>query len=158
MTPHADAEAGVTLIELLVTISIMGIAMVALVGSLGSVVFGSDIHRKQARSDIVLRAYAEALDQTDMNTGSCATAVAAYAPSGVGYTSVPAGFTAAGPTSAEIEYWNGPASVFVSCPSASNALRSSAPYQRIKIHSASTDNRSILSLQVIKSNHDHDDF
>ena len=52
-------EAGLTLVELLVTIAIMGIAFAVLVGGMGTAVLGSDLHRKQADAENILRSFAE---------------------------------------------------------------------------------------------------
>ena len=49
MTEPADSsDAGVTMVELLLTIAIMGIAVVTIVGGMMTAVLGSDFNRKQS--------------------------------------------------------------------------------------------------------------
>ena len=58
-------EAGLTLVELLVTIAIMGIAFAVLVGGMGTAVLGSDLHRKQADAENILRSFAETVKSAE---------------------------------------------------------------------------------------------
>lgn len=58
---RCTGEAGLTLVELLVTVAIMGIAFAVLVGGLGTAVLGSDLHRKQAEVENMLRSFAESV-------------------------------------------------------------------------------------------------
>jgi type II secretory pathway pseudopilin PulG len=60
--PRAD-ERGETLVELLITIVILGIAVVAIVGGLMTSIQMSDIHRKQATSGSYTQDYAESVDR-----------------------------------------------------------------------------------------------
>src|SRR5215510_16442827 len=55
-------DRGETLIELLVTVVLLGTAVVAIVAALGTAIRVSDIHRKQANGGAYVRAYAEALE------------------------------------------------------------------------------------------------
>jgi type II secretory pathway pseudopilin PulG len=54
-------DRGETLIELVVAVAIMGVAVVALVGGLGTAILMSDVHRKQAVAGANVRAFAEAV-------------------------------------------------------------------------------------------------
>ena len=60
-----SAEAGETLVELLVTIAIIGLAVVALVGGMGTAIMASDGHRQHATGDTVARSVAELLKNRD---------------------------------------------------------------------------------------------
>jgi type II secretory pathway pseudopilin PulG len=60
-------DRGETLVELMVALAIMGTAVIALVGGIGTFVHTSDIHRKQAKSQAFLREFAETL-QSSMAT------------------------------------------------------------------------------------------
>lgn len=82
---RAHGERGETLVELLVTVVIMGSAIVALVAGVATAVASSDTHRQDATAEGVMRSYAERVQNTAYS--DCATS---YAP---GY-SVPPGWTA----------------------------------------------------------------
>jgi prepilin-type N-terminal cleavage/methylation domain-containing protein len=84
-------ERGETLLEVIVAVAIMGIVLVAFTGALLTVMFMSDVHRKQASAGAYLRNWAEAID-TSVASGNypgCAdpsayesVAVPAFPPSG----------------------------------------------------------------------------
>jgi type II secretory pathway pseudopilin PulG len=54
-------DAGDTLVEILATIAILGIASVAIIGGLGATIRFSTTHRSLAGADVVLRAAAESV-------------------------------------------------------------------------------------------------
>lgn len=58
-------EAGETLAELLVTISIIGLAIVVLVGALGTAIMASTSHREHSTADTIARRIAETLKNPD---------------------------------------------------------------------------------------------
>jgi hypothetical protein len=58
-------EAGETLAELLVTISIIGLAVVVLVGALGTAIMASTSHREHSTADTIARSIAETLKNPD---------------------------------------------------------------------------------------------
>jgi type II secretory pathway pseudopilin PulG len=73
-------------LELLVTITIMGAAFVAIVAGVGVAIASSDSHRQEATAEGVLRSYAERIqDSRDVPYKDCAVAA--------DYATVP-GFTA----------------------------------------------------------------
>jgi type II secretory pathway pseudopilin PulG len=106
MAPRIAEERGETLIELLLTIVIMGITVVAVVGGLLAAIRMSDIHRRQATAGAAARDYVENVDRFVAGTGyvGCAGS-SAYAPATVGF-SAPAGFTAA---VVSVRFWTGTA-------------------------------------------------
>lgn len=76
---RAPAEdRGETLVEILVAVTIMGIASAAFLGGLMMNVQGSDIHAKQAKAQAAVRNYAEAVQSYGFR--GCA---ADYGPSAV---------------------------------------------------------------------------
>lgn len=134
--PAPSRERGETLIELVVAVSIMGVALVAVMAGLGTSVLVSDVHRKQATAGSVLRNYAEAINATVTSGGyvNCASPAA--------YTS-PAGFTPPGDYSVSVvsgsmRYWNG--STWQPTCSADTGL------QQLTAQVASTDGRAIETL------------
>jgi len=91
----ARSDAGVTLVETLVALSILSLAAVAILAGLRLSVMASDIHRKQVSDGAYVRSYAEAIEHYLNTTGNYVKCAGAntYTPAVVGYT-VPAGHTA----------------------------------------------------------------
>lgn len=135
-----SGERGETLIELLVTVLILGTAVVALVGGLGLAVRVSDMHRKQATAGAAVRAFAEAL-QTKVAanpTGYEECALNTSASYTSAYAGPPTGYTASIDV---VMYWNGSAFVATCSPDLG--------VQRISITVASNDGRASESLDVV---------
>jgi len=80
-------DRGDTLLELVIAVAIMGVALVAVLGAVGTAIVMSDIHRKQATAGAAARGYAEAVG-TMVAGGGLATCA------GLGAYATPAGFTA----------------------------------------------------------------
>ncbi|MGZ4689024.1 MAG: type IV pilus modification PilV family protein [Acidimicrobiia bacterium] len=59
------AECGETLVELMITVAIMGLAMVAILGAIWTTLRIADYNSKTSSADVVLRTFAEALKQPD---------------------------------------------------------------------------------------------
>lgn len=134
---RCDAERGETLVELLVTVVIVGTAVVALVGALALAVRVSDIHRKQATAGAAVRAFAEAIETRVSATAgyvNCATP-ASYAGA---YTGTPNGYTA---TITAVEYWDGTA--FATTCTTDTGI------QRVSLQVASDDGRATETLDVV---------
>jgi len=83
-TARERGEAGYTLSEVLIAVVIRGVAVVAIVGSLGSSLFVSRAHRDIVTSDALVRRYAEQITNTAFV--NCATTYP-------NMTGVPAGYT-----------------------------------------------------------------
>lgn len=58
---RGGGDAGETLVELLITVTLLGIVIVALLAGLATAVRLSDTHRAQANADVALEAAAEAV-------------------------------------------------------------------------------------------------
>ena len=70
----ARGQAGETLLELLITISIMGIAFVSILLGVGTAIASSDSHRQEATAEGVVRSFAERIqDPRDVPYVDCAT-------------------------------------------------------------------------------------
>jgi len=143
MRPHRTAgtggDRGETLIEILLTVVIMGITVTAILGGVGVGVLMSDVHRKQATAGVAVRDLAEAVQDSVAGTGyvPCATAAAYASPPGY---AAPAGYTASVvPTS--VRYWTGGGWQAV-CTVDSGL-------QRITVQVASTDGRASEQLDVV---------
>jgi type II secretory pathway pseudopilin PulG len=96
---------GETLIELLVSMTILGITVVALVGGIGTSIVVSDMHRKQAVAGVAVRSYAEAIessvDATPSSYVGCATGATYATPPNF---TAPSGYTA---SVTGVAYWIG---------------------------------------------------
>lgn len=108
-------DAGESLVELLVSISVIGIAVTALLGAIGTAVDSSRQHQDTARGQAILRSWAETLSRPqDSGSGytytSCATP-AAFPPAS-GSVTVPAGWSAA---VTSVQWWNGTTWSTASC-------------------------------------------
>jgi type II secretory pathway pseudopilin PulG len=127
-------EAGVTLVEVLVTVIVLGVALLIFVGGIGTSVFASDQHRKEATTETVLRTYAEAVKAAAYD-GTCGTSLS----SATGGTA-PTGFVKATPV---VKAWNG--TVFVACPTADTK-----GLQLVTLGVSSVDNRVAERIDVVK--------
>jgi type II secretory pathway pseudopilin PulG len=81
----SSSEEGLTLIEILVTVAIMGISFVVIIGGIGTAIFSSSLHRSQATAGTILRSFAESVDKE--NYIDCATGT--QYTTGSGFTPTP---------------------------------------------------------------------
>jgi type II secretory pathway pseudopilin PulG len=109
--PSFRAERGETLAELLVTIAILGIAIVAIVGGLGDALLASNVHRSHATADTVARSAAETLKDRAPGTWNSAGSYTIAAQSGFS-------------VSVSARCWNGDSpATFGSCPNGDKGLQ-----------------------------------
>jgi Tfp pilus assembly protein PilV len=129
-------DRGETLIELLVAVLIIGTAVVAVVGGLGTAIMLSDIHRKQAGVAEHMKIYAANIE------GAIAASPTQY----VDFCATPSypNYTAAGynGTVTEVRYWNGSAFV-TSCAPGDTGV------QRLTLRVRSTDGRAEQTMDLI---------
>lgn len=131
---------GETLIEILLSITILGICVGGIGGSIAFAVKASGIHRSQAVASQYLHNYAETL-QSDYKTctGNAAATASSYAAD---LAAAPAGFAA---PAIRVAFWNG--TRFVTnggaCPGTDPGL------QRVTLTLASTDGHVNESLAVV---------
>jgi Tfp pilus assembly protein FimT len=103
-------ERGESLAELLVTISIMGIAIVVIVGALADGILASNVHRNHATADAAVRSVAECIKDRSQ----------AYQASGTyGSCAAPAGTT----VSVTTAWWNGDSPATFSSSQNNNGLQ-----------------------------------
>jgi hypothetical protein len=86
-----------SLVEVLVAVTILGLGVSAIVGGLGAAARGSDLHRKTVDADTVVRGWAESIKERARKGGyqDCSPGESAspdYSPAAVGY-GVPSGYT-----------------------------------------------------------------
>ena len=106
-------DAGESLVELLVTVVVLGIITAGLSGALLTVNGTSQLHRQQALAQHALRAWAEQVGAATYT--NCAAPAAFPAPSPV----LPAGLAASVPS---VRYWNG-TSFATSCPAVDTGIQ-----------------------------------
>lgn len=99
---NARPDAGETLTELLVTVTVLGIATAGITFALGTTVKATGMHRQQALAQNALRAWAEQISAGTYT--ACATTAGFAAPSPPLGTGLTAAVTA-------VQYWNGAAFV-----------------------------------------------
>ena len=59
------SQGGVSLIELLITLLILSIAFLVILGGMTGAIVLSDLHRRQARAETILRQFSEAIKAAD---------------------------------------------------------------------------------------------
>ncbi len=130
------ADAGFTLIELIVAVAILAIAFTVIVGGMGTAIVVSDFHRKQTTAETVLRNYAEAIEGAGYVACSSA-GPGSYVTSSV---TIPTNFNSV--TSIPVASWNGSSST--SCPSADTGS------EIVSLSVSSTDGRVSEKLDIVK--------
>lgn len=142
MTPRTlrlRSESGDTLVEVLLTVVIVGIAFVALLAGLGTSVRLSGVHRGQANADIAIVSAADAV-KTQPYVPCPDVTTASYSPTaGV---SLPPGWSASNLTITAVYGWNG--QQFTPCQKEDGGL------QLVSILATTPDGKSTEAIDVVK--------
>jgi prepilin-type N-terminal cleavage/methylation domain-containing protein len=140
------SDAGVTLIETLVALSILSIAGVAVMAGLQLSVQASDIHRKQATGGAYVRSYAEAIEKYLNTVGHYKPCAAAddYNVSAVTdeLSTLPSAYKIEHSAATPLD-GGGNAITTGSCPSRDQGV------QRLTLTVASTDGRATERLTIV---------
>ena len=150
MLPHARDENGFSLVEVLVTIVIVGVTFSALLGGLVTTITVSSLHRKQATADSVARSAAEWVKDSVANPYANCGGAGAYSLSGL---QKPSGYAA---SITSVEYWDGTLPAAGTAYSLDGHMGSSCPgggdkgVQRITISVTSSDGQAQETVQVLK--------
>jgi hypothetical protein len=149
--PPGRSEAGTTLVELIVTVAIMGFAMLALMGGIGTSIIFADIQRNDASIGLVLTSAAEKLVGDTTPYVPCAP-TAAYddqlKPPPVGDFTAPDGYVV---TVDAVWLWDVPTNTFVDMPAACTAPDSGL--QLIRLRAESTGGQRgprVQTLELVK--------
>jgi prepilin-type N-terminal cleavage/methylation domain-containing protein len=146
----ARAEEGFSLVEVLITIVIVGVTFSALLGGLFTTITVSSLHRKQATADSVGRSAAEWVKDSVTNPYANCGGVNAYSLSGL---QKPSGYAVA---ITSVEYWDGALPVAGTPYSLDSHIGSSCPgggdkgVQRITIVVTSSDAQVHETVQILK--------
>jgi type II secretory pathway pseudopilin PulG len=135
---RATGEAGETLVELLVTVTIMGIAVVGLVTGIGTAIRLSGTHRTQASTGLVLVTAAEAVKGFSAPSApdTCSpTLKDDYAPALTGLTSLPAGWSSSNLSITE-----------VTCPSVNGLV-----LPKVTVKATSPNGEATESVDVVRA-------
>ncbi len=152
-----DPEAGLTLVEVLVTVLILGTAVAALLGSMAMSIVSSNVHRKQAVSETVMRSVADYVEFPPcvVTSASCPTAypnsaykdcTVAGAPDYLqGFSTIYGGAAGYTVTVTGRKYWNGTDFV-ASCPSVDLGLQ----LVSLKVSTGGTEREANETLDIVK--------
>lgn len=132
-------DSGESLLELLVAVTIMGIAVVAIIAGIGTGILVSDIHRKGATAGAVAHAYAESVARgvAGGTYAGCATTATYATPPG--FIATP-GFTA---SVTAVRYWNDTTKTF------SSSCTTDGGVQKLSLRVASSDGRASETLDLV---------
>ena len=138
--PLPDDEAGFSLVEVLITVVIVGIAFAAILGGMVTSIVVSDLHRKQASSAALARSAVEALKDQAVAYVNCAAPndyASALPPAPGGY----------GVSISSVKYWDGtssdPVAFSGSCPP-------DMGMQLITVVAGSGDGRASETVEFVK--------
>jgi type II secretory pathway pseudopilin PulG len=134
-----QGDAGDTLVEILISMTILGVCGVAVVAAMATSIFGSTVSRSSADGEVGIRRVAEQVLSTATYVPCSATTTPAYS------VAPPSGLVATGPV--KVEYWDGTfgGGTFQStCP-----LNSDRGIQRLSISLKSTDGRGSATVSVV---------
>lgn len=136
-----EDESGFSLVEILITVVIVGIAFAAILGGMVTSIVVSDVHRKQASTDALVRSAAEAVKDLSVAYVSCANA-GDYASA---LPAAPSGYAV---SISSVEYWDGtstdPVGFSGSCPSPDRGV------QRVTLVATSSDGGATETVQILK--------
>jgi prepilin-type N-terminal cleavage/methylation domain-containing protein len=139
-----DSDAGFSLVEIVITIAIVGVTFSAILGGLFTSITVSALQRTEATADTVARSAAEIVKDSQRNPYSNCAGAGHYSLTGL---SVPGGFSV---QITKVEYWDGQP---VPAGSAVNFVSTCPPdglMQRITISATSSDGQATETVQVIK--------
>jgi hypothetical protein len=125
---------------MLVAVMVMGVAVVVLIGGIGTGLRLSDFHRKQAAAGAYVRAYAEAIETAVAGEPSAYVDCAGPGTFATAYTPPDPNFAA---SVVSVTYWNG-SSFGGTCTAGSDT-----GIQRLSLKIVSTDNLAAETLDLI---------
>jgi prepilin-type N-terminal cleavage/methylation domain-containing protein len=145
--PAERAERGETLIELLITVTIMGVLFVAVMAGTATSIAMSDFHRQDGTAEGVIRAYAERVaDPTDVPYVDCGSVTTATYATPIGFTLPNTDWTA---SVTSVVFWQGAGSnpqFSGVCPSPDKGLEQLT----LQVQSKAGKNQARESVVIVK--------
>jgi type II secretory pathway pseudopilin PulG len=138
-------DAGMGMVEILISIMLLGIGSAAILTSMGTLARASDQHRQLVDVDAALvQAADSAIDDTALPYNGCATPAEynAVLPRPTGWTNLALSITT-------VEYWNG-TTFGATCYDDDTDVGSIARVQRITINAVNANGRGSHSLATVK--------
>jgi Tfp pilus assembly protein PilV len=144
------SEAGETLLEVLIASTLMAIAVVAILGALGTMLSSSTLHRDQTKANTLLVAASEKVKSgTRVACGTDPTSTYLGQARDVA-ASLPSGWATSQISVASIAYQTAPASGGVGFDTDPTKCSDALPLQRITVTVTSPDGRVKPSLTFVK--------
>ena len=138
---RADGERGDTLVEVMMTVAIVGIAFTGILTGLATAINLSGIDRGDANARTVLVSASESVKSQAYVSCPGANNSSYNPASGV---TLPTGWSASNVVVTQLSGWNG--SAFVTC----SGLSTDGKLQKIVVQATSPDARSTGSIEIIK--------
>lgn len=144
MGPRSPDD-GFSLVEILLTIAIVGIAFAAILGGMVTSIVVSDLHRKQAIADALARSAAEAVKDHAVAYVDCA-GPAAYRDA---LPSPPPSYAV---SIVDVRYWDGAAPTMGTpySPAFRSSCSSDHGMQLITVRASSADGDAVETVELIK--------
>ena len=140
-------DAGESLIEVLLSIAIMGLAFVAALGGMRLGLIGSQVHRSQATAETVLLSAVEKVKSQSTYTPCAVANDAAYLPDA--QSVVPSGWAASTVSIPSVEYWNGSGFQTTGCASL-EAVATILRIQLITVQVTSPEGDAVETMSFVK--------
>jgi prepilin-type N-terminal cleavage/methylation domain-containing protein len=139
------SDAGFSLVEIIITIAIVGVTFSAILGGLFASITVSALQRTEATADTVARSAAEVVKDSEHNPYFDCAGSGRYSLTGL---SVPSGFSV---QITDVAYWDGsPVTAGYAVGFQPNCPGSDHGIQRITISATSSDGQATETVQVIK--------
>lgn len=144
--PESSGEAGFALIEILISVMILGVAFAAILGGMATSINASDIHRQQSQVAAVLDSAIERVKSPTTAKVACAPKTQGAYVTAAQTAATDQGWAASRVTITLVEYWDGTTYGATCYDNPTNQL----DLQRITLSVSDPQGRSPQTLSFIK--------